>query len=92
MEKRAKSEQKSTKKRIEKMMKKRGVLEAPGWGDSTDAPWPRDFLGPPNYSPISFAVGVLAVLKGRLGGILSQTIAAKLVEEIVFLRSEPHFS
>ena len=32
MEKRAKSEQKSTKKRIEKMMKKISVLEAPGGG------------------------------------------------------------
>ena len=32
MEKRAKSEQKSIKKRIEKMMKNRCVLEAPGGG------------------------------------------------------------
>ena len=34
VENRAKSDQKSIKKRIEKMMKKRCVLEAPGWGGS----------------------------------------------------------
>ena len=37
VENRAKSDQKSIKKRIEKMMKKRCVLEAPGWGDSLGA-------------------------------------------------------
>ena len=36
VENRAKSDQKSIKKRIEKIMKKRCVLEAPGWGDSSD--------------------------------------------------------
>ena len=37
-ENRAKSEQKSIKKRIEKMMKKECVLEAPG-GGASHAPW-----------------------------------------------------
>ena len=47
VENRAKSDQKSIKKRIEKMMKKRCVLEAPGWGDSTDGPWRRRVSGTP---------------------------------------------
>ena len=37
VENRAKSDQKSIKKRIEKMMKKRCVLEAPGWAGSPGA-------------------------------------------------------
>ena len=47
VENRAKSDQKSIKKRIEKMMKKRCVLEAPGWGDAKDGPSRRRDPGTP---------------------------------------------
>ena len=47
VEKRAKSEQKSIKKRIEKMMKKMSVLEAPGGGESSRALWRRGVPGTP---------------------------------------------
>ena len=46
-ENRAKSDQKSIKKRIEKMMKKRCVLEAPGWSPAMDAQWRRRDPGTP---------------------------------------------
>ena len=38
LENQAKSEKKSIEKRIEKMMKKRCVLAAPGGGEATDGP------------------------------------------------------
>ena len=47
VENRAKSDQKSIKKRIEKMMKKRCVLEAPGWAGTMRAQWYRRDSGTP---------------------------------------------
>ena len=47
VENRAKSDQKSIEKRIEKMMKKKCFLEAPGWGDSTGGLWWRRDPGTP---------------------------------------------
>ena len=47
VENRAKSDQKSIKKRIEKIMKKRCVLEALQWGGATGAPSPRGDPGTP---------------------------------------------
>ena len=52
VEKRAKSEQKSIKKRIEKMMKKMSVLEAPGGEGSLRALWRAVDPGTPFYSKI----------------------------------------
>ena len=47
VENRAKSDQKSIKKRIEKMIKKRCVLEAPRGGEAMGGPWWRRHPGPP---------------------------------------------
>ena len=47
MENQAKSEKKSIEKRIEKMMKKRCLLAAPGGGESTRAPVLRRVPGTP---------------------------------------------
>ena len=49
VENRAKSDQESITKRIEKIMKKRYVFKAPGWGIRWTGHCEAGILGPPNF-------------------------------------------